>query len=161
MRCFSPHLIDICAVNVIQVAAGGKHTLVLKASGQIVAFGKGDKGQLGQGSFSSSSIPVTIKPPAGGVWKQIAAGGEHSLAIFESTDSSATQLYSPFSIFMAFSIPVLQQPVVYTFADLRQVRMGIKRVFKYGRRPRQRVCEQGVLAPVQELLPCRTFERGR
>ena len=99
MRCFSPHLIDICAVNVIQVAAGGKHTLVLKASGQIVAFGKGDKGQLGQGSFSSSSIPVTINPPAGGAWKQIAAGGEHSLAIFESTDSSATQLYSSLSVF--------------------------------------------------------------
>ncbi len=93
MRCFSPHLIGMCAVNIVQVAAGGKHTLLLKASGQIVAFGKGDKGQLGQGSFSSSSIPVTISPPNGGAWKQIAAGGEHSLAIFESADSSSTQLY--------------------------------------------------------------------
>jgi alpha-tubulin suppressor-like RCC1 family protein len=93
MRCFSPHLIQTCAINVMQVAAGGKHTLLLKSSGQIIAFGKGDKGQLGQGSFSSSSVPVTINPPNGGSWKQIAAGGEHTLAIFESADNSTTQLY--------------------------------------------------------------------
>jgi alpha-tubulin suppressor-like RCC1 family protein len=92
MRCFSPHFIDLCAINVVQVAAGGKHTLLLKASGQIIAFGKGQNGQLGQGSFSSSSIPLAIHPPNGGTWKQIAAGGEHSLAIFESADSSTTQL---------------------------------------------------------------------
>ncbi len=95
MRCFSPHLIETCAINIIQVAAGGKHTLLLKATGQIIAFGKGDKGQLGQGSYSSSSIPVTINPPSGGSWKQIAAGGEHSLAIFESADNRSTQLYCP------------------------------------------------------------------
>ncbi len=92
MRCFSPHFIDICGINVVQVAAGGKHTLLLKASGQIVSFGKGQNGQLGQGSFSSSSIPVTINAPNGGAWRQIAAGGEHSLAIFESADGSMTQL---------------------------------------------------------------------
>jgi alpha-tubulin suppressor-like RCC1 family protein len=92
MRCFSPHLIDICAINIVQVAVGGKHTLFLKASGQIIAFGKGQNGQLGQGSFSSSSIPLTINAPNGGTWKQIAAGGEHSLAIFESEDGSMTQL---------------------------------------------------------------------
>ena len=93
MRCFSPHFLDLCALNVVQVAAGGKHTLLLKASGQIIAFGNGKLGQLGHGTYASSSIPVTVNPPNGGAWKQIAAGGEHSLAIYESADRSTTQLY--------------------------------------------------------------------
>jgi len=93
MRCFAPHFLDLCALNVVHVAAGGKHTLLLKASGQIIAFGNGKLGQLGHGTYASSSIPVTVNPPNGGAWKQIAAGGEHSLAIYESADRSTTQLY--------------------------------------------------------------------
>jgi hypothetical protein len=85
--------------------------MLLKASGQIIAFGCGKLGQLGQGSFSSSSIPLTINPPNNGTWKQVAAGGEHSLAIFESDDKSTTQLYCPLHLPFVSSMLFLEKSI--------------------------------------------------
>ena len=61
MRCFSPHFVDICALNVVQVAAGGKHTLLLKASGQIIAFGNGKLARVVCMSAGSCSLNHVLR----------------------------------------------------------------------------------------------------
>ncbi|CAN9511578.1 unnamed protein product [Ophioblennius macclurei] len=46
-----------------QVACGRHHTLVLGSSGQLWAFGKASKGQLGNGTADRSLTPVPVQPP--------------------------------------------------------------------------------------------------
>ena len=45
-----------------QVAAGESHSLILKADGRVLAFGKNDSGQLGDGSTTNRSSPVKHHP---------------------------------------------------------------------------------------------------
>lgn len=65
--------------NVIAIAAGGSHGVALKADGTVWAWGRGDNGQLGNGTFSSSSFPVE----AIGIddAQAIAAGAFHVLVL--------------------------------------------------------------------------------
>ncbi|HUP69395.1 MAG TPA: IPT/TIG domain-containing protein [Acidimicrobiales bacterium] len=61
------------------VSAGSQHTLALVADGSILTWGANEHGQLGNGTTSSSSVPVEVEELSGAV--AIAAGGAHSLAI--------------------------------------------------------------------------------
>jgi alpha-tubulin suppressor-like RCC1 family protein len=68
------------------IAAGGSHSLVLTTSGQILAFGLNERGQLGNasnaGSERANPVPVrVVLPGASAAPIAIAAGAEHSLAI--------------------------------------------------------------------------------
>lgn len=68
--------------NAVEVAAGGLHTLVLKADGYAWSWGCNGSGQLGNNSTTNSNTPVlvlNIGPPNGAV--TVAAGGEHSMAV--------------------------------------------------------------------------------
>ena len=65
--------------NVIAIAAGDRHNLALLASGQVMAWGANESGQLGDGTTIERRVPTTI-PGLFGV-TSIAAGGAHSLAI--------------------------------------------------------------------------------
>jgi hypothetical protein len=64
--------------NVVAVAAGGSHTLVLRSDGSIWAWGLNDKGQLGIGNNINSNVPVRIVSLidvvgiAGGYWHTMA-----------------------------------------------------------------------------------------
>lgn len=59
--------------GVIDVAAGGRHTLALRADGSVWAWGDNSAGQLGDGTLVSRSTPAPVTGLAGIV--QIAAGG--------------------------------------------------------------------------------------
>lgn len=69
--------------NVIAVAAGERHSLVLKSDGTVWAWGYAANGQLGDGTYDWRPTPVRVKGPSGfltGV-KAIAAGSLHSIAL--------------------------------------------------------------------------------
>ncbi len=67
--------------NIIQVASGDEHTLLLRSDGTVWAYGKGEKGQLGNGQNRHSLVaPVRVSGITNAL--AIAAGGDSSLAIF-------------------------------------------------------------------------------
>jgi alpha-tubulin suppressor-like RCC1 family protein len=79
---------------VTEVAPGVSHTLVLTSTGQLYAFGENQYGQLGSsvnaGTMAPNPVPSLVAlPGAEGRVTQIAAGGEHSLAL-----TSTGQLYA-------------------------------------------------------------------
>jgi len=68
--------------NASAIAAGGRHSLALLSNGTVVAWGADGDGQLGDGSIESSSeAPVSVSGLAGVT--QIAAGGNHSMALLD------------------------------------------------------------------------------
>ena len=79
---------------VTQVAAGGNHSLAVTASGQLYAFGYNEYGQLGSATNSGTGNPnptptlVSLPGEVGRV-TQVAAGGDHSLAV-----TASGQLYA-------------------------------------------------------------------
>jgi alpha-tubulin suppressor-like RCC1 family protein len=64
----------------VQISAGGFHTAAIRANGTAWAWGRNDWGQLGNGTTSSRSSPVSV---VGGFtdWVQISAGWQHTAAI--------------------------------------------------------------------------------
>ncbi|MEO6467577.1 MAG: Calx-beta domain-containing protein [Acidimicrobiia bacterium] len=66
--------------GVLAVAAGDAHSLALTSSGQVLAWGLNDHGQLGDGSVTSRSTPTPVVGLGSGVIG-ISAGSRHSLAV--------------------------------------------------------------------------------
>ncbi len=65
------------------IAAGQHHSLALLAAGSVVAWGEDKYGELGDGSIvSGQETPVPVSGLSGVV--EIAAGGEHSMALLGS-----------------------------------------------------------------------------
>jgi alpha-tubulin suppressor-like RCC1 family protein len=71
-------------MNVVDIAAGGSHSLALKNDGTIMAWGNNDNGQLGDGSETSTFFPTSVKRTNGLDLLEevvaISAGNIHSLA---------------------------------------------------------------------------------
>ncbi|MFA7150813.1 MAG: prepilin-type N-terminal cleavage/methylation domain-containing protein [Candidatus Paceibacterota bacterium] len=71
--------------NIIEVAAGGNHSLALATGGTVYAWGWNAYGQLGDNTTTSRVVPVEVKGPGGaGLLENvinIAAGGRFSLAL--------------------------------------------------------------------------------
>jgi alpha-tubulin suppressor-like RCC1 family protein len=67
------------ANGVIHVAAGGDHTLAVRSSGVVMAWGANEQGQLGDGTRDLRAVPIQV-PGLTGV-TQVAAGDAHSLAL--------------------------------------------------------------------------------
>lgn len=63
------------------VSAGVAHTLALGNDGKAYAWGRGQFGQLGNGSVSAQFVPVEVSLPAGVQFTSISAGFGNSLAI--------------------------------------------------------------------------------
>ena len=60
------------------VAVGTNHTLALKTSGTLWAWGANDYGQLGDGTNYSSTLPIQVNPETD--WISISCGSHHSMA---------------------------------------------------------------------------------
>jgi alpha-tubulin suppressor-like RCC1 family protein len=75
----TPVLVPLPA-NSTAIAVGTYHSCALQSTGDIVCWGSGSSGQLGNGSMASSIAPASPLTIAGGV-KAITAGGAHTCAI--------------------------------------------------------------------------------
>ncbi|WP_170026325.1 Ig-like domain repeat protein [Actinomadura oligospora] len=68
-------------VSLTQESGGDGHTLGLTSDGRVLAWGRNDVGQLGDGTSTLRTTPVFVRLPAGVMVTQVAAGGDHSLAL--------------------------------------------------------------------------------
>jgi alpha-tubulin suppressor-like RCC1 family protein len=69
--------------NVVEVAGGWTHSLALKATGKIVAWGNNDHGQIGNpaiATFATTAVAVKF-PKAAPLMLHLASGYRHSLSI--------------------------------------------------------------------------------
>jgi alpha-tubulin suppressor-like RCC1 family protein len=64
----------------VAITAGGLTACALTTTGGVQCWGQGTYGQLGNGLFTGSSVPVPISGPASGV-VAIAGGGLHTCAL--------------------------------------------------------------------------------
>jgi alpha-tubulin suppressor-like RCC1 family protein len=70
--------------SVTAIAGGYGHSLALTSTGQVLAWGLNNYGQLGNGTTTNSSTPFPVSVPAGTTITAIAGGGQHSLALTSS-----------------------------------------------------------------------------
>jgi len=70
-------------VDVVRIATGDLHTLVIQADGTLWAWGSGFQGRLGLGDATPRSVPTEVPVPGGGLhyWTEVVAGSAHSLAL--------------------------------------------------------------------------------
>ncbi len=76
---------DTECLGVAQIVAGGAHTCLLSSDGAVHCWGRNDRGQLGNGTFDDSSLPVAIDMPSRAI--ALAAGALHTCALL--TDNTA------------------------------------------------------------------------
>lgn len=79
---FTPVPVSLPAnIKITDVAAGGIHSLARTSTGAVVAWGDNSSGELGDRSNTNSNTPVQVDLPVNTQITNIAAGGEHSLAL--------------------------------------------------------------------------------
>lgn len=66
------------ATDWASVSAGNIHTLALKTDGSLWGWGYNGNGQLGNGTWTSSEVPILIDA---GPWKEVIAGNNMSIGI--------------------------------------------------------------------------------
>lgn len=67
---------------VMDIAAGGWHSMVLTPNGEVYAWGRGEHGRLGFGDDKSSKmVPQKVQLLAGETIVQVSCGGTHSVAL--------------------------------------------------------------------------------
>ncbi len=70
--------------GVVQIASGFFFSLAVKNDGTIRTWGVNTNGELGNGTFLNSSVPVEVVNAGGGVFSGaigVAGGGNHTLAL--------------------------------------------------------------------------------
>lgn len=71
----------------VDVAAGGEHTCVLLDTDSVQCFGENYWGELGDGTNTDATAPVTVLGLAAGTITSIDTGSHHSCALFSSISS--------------------------------------------------------------------------
>ncbi|GAB2856525.1 hypothetical protein GCM10027176_68680 [Actinoallomurus bryophytorum] len=74
-----PVVVGGASSDVARVSAGGYHSLALRTDGTVRAWGYNHYGQVGDGTTTDRTSPVTV-PGLSGVF-QISGGGHHTLAL--------------------------------------------------------------------------------
>ncbi len=70
--------------NVKMISAGRKHSMILTDDGTVYTFGLNENGQLGNGSYVNSNVPIKVKDANGfvnGNVEMISAGEEHNIIL--------------------------------------------------------------------------------
>ncbi|XP_038150831.1 probable E3 ubiquitin-protein ligase HERC6 [Cyprinodon tularosa] len=119
-----PKLVEGLGEPASQIACGRHHTLVLTISGQLFAFGNGDKGQLGTGQKDSSPSPSLVQLP----WtsdSEAAIPGELMLSAGWNTNfiySSSTKTSNHGQIIGRLDKTKLQKWVAMTYSNVEAKR---------------------------------------
>lgn len=74
------YLGDYCEIRQLTASGRADHTFAIKHTGELLAWGRNDYGQIGIG-FTSPSIDIPTKIGNTGEWRIVATGRFHSLAI--------------------------------------------------------------------------------
>jgi len=72
--------------ELVQLSAGGRHSLVLTATGRVYSFGYGAHGQLGLRSTKNHATPQLVKDLHSKPVAAVAAGWNHSLVLTQRGD---------------------------------------------------------------------------
>lgn len=71
--------------KIVQISAGGAHSMALDSEGNIYAWGRGGEGQLGNGENNNSNVPILVKKEGTGLEgktiKKVMAGGMFSMVL--------------------------------------------------------------------------------
>jgi len=67
--------------TVTAIAGGGRHSLGLTSTGQVLGWGYNADGELGNGTTTDSNVPVGVSLSSGASVTTIAGGAFHSLAV--------------------------------------------------------------------------------
>ncbi len=77
-----PVSLDLPAgVSVREISAGAAYSLALLSNGSVMAWGDNQSGELGDGTTSSSDVPVAVSLPPDTTAVAVSAGSYHSLAV--------------------------------------------------------------------------------
>ena len=79
-------VVPFLGVHVKQVSCGNQHSAVLLESGEIFTFGRGNFGQLGQGTSVTANVstPAIVAGLQGKAVKMIACGWHHTCALLDN-----------------------------------------------------------------------------
>lgn len=81
---FSFFQVDTSLFKVASVTAGNQHSLILTASGSVLALGRNLDGQLGIGSRKEAKLPTLVSGLKDDVIVEVAASGDFSLAMSDT-----------------------------------------------------------------------------
>jgi alpha-tubulin suppressor-like RCC1 family protein len=76
-------------VTFTQVAAGAYHSAAVASDGNTYTWGNNPYGQLGDGTTTSSSVPVLVRAPPGVTLTQVAAGAYETVGVGSDGDAYA------------------------------------------------------------------------
>jgi len=69
------------ATRAVSVTAGGGHTCAVDVAGQIWCWGRGEHGEIGDGTSTDQPVPTRIALPGGVAVSSLSAGGAHTCAV--------------------------------------------------------------------------------
>eukprot|EP00501_MAST-03F_sp_TOSAG23-6_P002659 GSMAST32.ASY1.ANO1.2805.1 assembled CDS len=77
-----PRIVEaLCKQNIVQIAAGFRHSMALTSDGVLFSWGDGFDGRLGHGYVQNTDVPVVIESLRNENIIQISAGIAHSMAL--------------------------------------------------------------------------------
>lgn len=82
----------LASEDAYEITCGHSHTIVRTSDSRLLAWGRGDSGELGRGNLTDRSMPSPVPQPDKHHWQQTVAGSYYTVAIAEygSADKMTT-----------------------------------------------------------------------